>query len=196
MNFSLPVLILLLCGSCGVLCAIVPVPIVAVYALQVSLVCGLATTVLSSITVDIFPTQLRAMAICISLMCGRIGSVTGTNVVGVLLENHCKTGLLIAGVSLILSGVLAFLLPKTSKKPINENDVGAWKEYTNSQFFFDKIMLTLSVGGVFWMLLKWMIWMNVLLTHVYFIYSSEWPFYKYLKFAYIRPKIVLYYNFF
>lgn len=118
-------LILLLCGSCGVLCATVPIPIVAVYALQVSLVCGLATTVLSSITVDIFPTQLRAMAICISLMCGRIGSVTGTNVVGALLENHCKTGLLIAGISLILSGFLAFLLPKTTNKPKSVNENGA-----------------------------------------------------------------------
>ncbi|XP_055842579.1 uncharacterized protein LOC129909530 [Episyrphus balteatus] len=118
-------LILLLCGFCGVLCATVTIPIVAVYSLQVWLVCGLGATVLSSITVDIFPTHLRAMAICISLMCGRIGSVSGTNVVGALLENHCKTGLLIAGIFLMLSGVLAFLLPRSSKKTKTINDNGA-----------------------------------------------------------------------
>ncbi|XP_055914727.1 synaptic vesicle glycoprotein 2B-like [Eupeodes corollae] len=118
-------LILLLCGVCGIISSTVTKPIVAVYALQVWLVCGLGTTVLSSITVDIFPTNLRAMAICISLMCGRIGSVSGTNVIGALLENHCQAGLLTAGIALVLSGFLAFFLPKTSKKPKKQNENSA-----------------------------------------------------------------------
>ncbi|KAI8122855.1 Synaptic vesicle glycoprotein 2B [Lucilia cuprina] len=42
---------------------------------------GVATSVMSAIVVDIYPTNLRAMAVCISLMLGRIGSVSGTNMV-------------------------------------------------------------------------------------------------------------------
>ncbi|XP_055913306.1 synaptic vesicle glycoprotein 2B-like [Eupeodes corollae] len=105
------VIILMVCGIGGIFAATVTIPIFAVYSLQVLLVCGLGVTVLNSITVDIFPTNLRAMACCVSLMIGRIGSVFGTNFIGLLLEHHCQAGLLTASVALILNGFLALLLP-------------------------------------------------------------------------------------
>lgn len=66
----------------------------------------------------------RAMAVCISLMLGRIGSVTGSNVMGALIETHCETALYSSSIALILAGCLGFLMPKTQdeKKSINDNE--------------------------------------------------------------------------
>ncbi|XP_055846361.1 synaptic vesicle glycoprotein 2B-like [Episyrphus balteatus] len=114
-------IILFICGSCGVLSVIVDIPIVAVYFLVVLLVVAISSSVLSAIVVDMYPTHLRAMAVCISLMIGRIGSVTGTNIVGALIENHCQMALLLASSFLLLGAFTAFLLPKGSPSHKNQN---------------------------------------------------------------------------
>ena len=59
------------------------------------------------------------MAVCISLMLGRIGSVTGSNVMGALIESHCEVALFSSSGALILAGILGFLMPKT--KTNNDN---------------------------------------------------------------------------
>lgn len=41
------------------------------------------------------------MAVCISLMMGRLGSVVGSNVVGIILDYNCDLTFLISGTSLI-----------------------------------------------------------------------------------------------
>lgn len=41
------------------------------------------------------------MAICISLMFGRMGSVVGANTAASLLDNHCQTAFLLSGFSVI-----------------------------------------------------------------------------------------------
>ncbi|XP_055847025.1 uncharacterized protein LOC129912693 [Episyrphus balteatus] len=118
--------ILFVCGVCGVLSAVITTPMVAIYFHIILLVAGLATTVVNITVVDIYPTNFRAMAVCISLMIGRIGSVTGTNVVGMLMENYCKTSLLTASIPVIICAFLSLLLPSgmNSKKmkKINYND--------------------------------------------------------------------------
>lgn len=45
--------------------------------------------------------KFRAMAVCISLMMGRFGSVVGANIVGLLLDNNCELMFTISGTSLI-----------------------------------------------------------------------------------------------
>lgn len=64
------------------------------------------------------------MAVCISLMLGRIGSVAGSNIMGAFIETHCEVALYSGPVSLIVAGFLGFLMPKTpdEKKP-DENNV-------------------------------------------------------------------------
>lgn len=54
----------------------------------------------------------RAMAVCISLMLGRIGSVAGSNVWGALIETHCEEALYSSSISLIVAGFLGILMPK------------------------------------------------------------------------------------
>lgn len=41
------------------------------------------------------------MAVCISLMFGRLGSVVGANTAAVLLDNHCETVFYLSGSTLI-----------------------------------------------------------------------------------------------
>ncbi|XP_055913354.1 synaptic vesicle glycoprotein 2B-like [Eupeodes corollae] len=120
-------IVLFMCGACGALSAVVTVPIIAVYLQVILLLCGIATSVVNIIVVDIYPTNLRAMAVCISLMLGRIGSVTGTNVVGILIEDHCKISLLTASVPLIICAFLSLLLPngEEPKKKKITNDLAA-----------------------------------------------------------------------
>lgn len=51
------------------------------------------------------------MAVCIALMVGRLGSVVGSNMLGILLEEHCEVTFGIASVLLIICGLLAFFIP-------------------------------------------------------------------------------------
>lgn len=46
-------------------------------------------SVITAVVVDLYPTQYRAMAIAVSLMSGRLGAVTGSHVVGYMLEYVC-----------------------------------------------------------------------------------------------------------
>uniref|UniRef100_W8BIF4 Synaptic vesicle glycoprotein 2B n=1 Tax=Ceratitis capitata TaxID=7213 RepID=W8BIF4_CERCA len=105
---------LFVCGTCGILAFSVPVPLLAIYLFVIQLCCGVAVNVVNAIVVEIFPTNLRAMAICISLMIGRIGSVTGSNILGILIESHCELALYSPSVALIVAGALGFLLPKAN----------------------------------------------------------------------------------
>ena len=50
------------------------------------------------------------MAISISLMCGRLGSVVGSNFVGLLLDSYCSATFAFSATLLCLSGVLAFFI--------------------------------------------------------------------------------------
>lgn len=56
------------------------------------------------------------MAVSISLMFGRIGSVFGTNMNGLLLDIHCEATFWIASIILLVCGVLSFFVPDIHKK--------------------------------------------------------------------------------
>lgn len=42
-----------------------------------------------AIAVNLYPTNYRAMATAFIMMCGRIGGVSGSSIVGLLLDNNC-----------------------------------------------------------------------------------------------------------
>lgn len=58
------------------------------------------------------------MAVCISLMMGRLGSVVGANVVGALITDYCEASFLTSSILLITAGFMGFLITK------NKNVVG------------------------------------------------------------------------
>ncbi|XP_073832099.1 synaptic vesicle glycoprotein 2A-like isoform X2 [Musca autumnalis] len=103
------------CGVCGVAMVFIDQPMIAIYLYVVLLLCGLGINVLSAATVELYPTRLRAMAVCISLMMGRLGSVVGANIVGALITNHCDTAFISSGVSLVIAGLMGFLIVNKNK---------------------------------------------------------------------------------
>lgn len=57
------------------------------------------------------------MAVCISLMFGRLGSVTGANMLGLLLDSQCQLTFGIAGTLMFVCGVTAFFIPNIRQRP-------------------------------------------------------------------------------
>ncbi|XP_049868376.1 synaptic vesicle glycoprotein 2C-like isoform X2 [Pectinophora gossypiella] len=81
---------------------------------------GMTIGPINAFAVEIFPTQLRGMAISLAMMIGRCGSVMGANVAGILLDSLCESTFYLFGGLLILCGVSTFLLPKPK---ITENRI-------------------------------------------------------------------------
>uniref|UniRef100_A0A182W337 Major facilitator superfamily (MFS) profile domain-containing protein n=1 Tax=Anopheles minimus TaxID=112268 RepID=A0A182W337_9DIPT len=115
---KLPILVFIFgfCGICGILIVFIDLPLLAIWFYVILLTCGFCISVVNACTVDLFPTNLRAMAVCISLMFGRLGSVVGANIVGMLLDSQCELTFWISGISLIGCGVLSFFIPNIYKR--------------------------------------------------------------------------------
>ena len=56
------------------------------------------------------------MAICVSLMVGRLGSTVGSIIIGLVIDKHCDLTFLMPVVLLGASSVLAFTIPKITKR--------------------------------------------------------------------------------
>lgn len=54
-----------------------------------------------SVVSFVFVVINRAMAVCISLMFGRLGSVVGSNTAALLLDNHCEVAFYLSGSTVI-----------------------------------------------------------------------------------------------
>nr|XP_034826723.1 synaptic vesicle glycoprotein 2C-like isoform X7 [Maniola hyperantus] len=78
---------------------------------------ALAVGPVNAFAVEIYPTNLRGMAISLSMMVGRIGSIVGTNVAGLLINAACEATFYFFGGMLIFCAALALLLPKSKRKP-------------------------------------------------------------------------------
>lgn len=103
-------------GLCGFLIVWVTNPVISTYLYVWLLVSGVNNTLLNTVTYDLFPTNLRSLAMSISLMFGRSASLIGGNIAGFLLEGNCSAMYILSGVILTLSGVLTFFIPNIMKK--------------------------------------------------------------------------------
>lgn len=52
---------------------------------------GLLVPVVVAVIVDAIPTHLRAMSICIVFIVGRFGSIVASNIIGIVLQDYCKS---------------------------------------------------------------------------------------------------------
>lgn len=101
-NLFLIVSILAGTGFCGIACMWVKIPLLQICLFTVHIASGVGSNVLNTATVELYPTNLGAMAICISLMFGRLGSMVGSNVIALLLQNqNCEMTFYSSGLSLI-----------------------------------------------------------------------------------------------
>uniref|UniRef100_A0A182Q7L5 Major facilitator superfamily (MFS) profile domain-containing protein n=1 Tax=Anopheles farauti TaxID=69004 RepID=A0A182Q7L5_9DIPT len=119
----LPILVFVygLCGTCGILIAFIDLPLLAIWFYLILLSCGFCISVVNACAIDLFPTNLRAMAVCISLLFGRLGSIVGSNLVGFLLDTHCELTFWISGLLLVVCGLLSLSIPNIYKRNASEN---------------------------------------------------------------------------
>jgi hypothetical protein len=97
---------------CGFLLTIVTQHylILVLYCLFIML-CGVNVAIVNGASVDLFPTHLRSMAVCISMLAGRFGTAVASAMIGRFIETHCVlTYNLVAGLTLSLFFV-QFLIP-------------------------------------------------------------------------------------
>uniref|UniRef100_A0A034VVQ6 Synaptic vesicle glycoprotein 2A n=2 Tax=Bactrocera dorsalis TaxID=27457 RepID=A0A034VVQ6_BACDO len=105
-------IIILFFTSCGLASVFIVNPVIAAYLYVLFFVVGVSTIVLNAITIDLYPTHLRAMASCISLLVGRVGSIAGANVAGALMGHHCEWNFYICCGGLFICAFLALLLAR------------------------------------------------------------------------------------
>lgn len=79
-------------------------------------VATLGISVVNASTVELFPTKMRAMAICVSMMIGRLGSSAGSVIIGLIIDKYCTFTFLMPVVLLFTSAALACTIPNISKR--------------------------------------------------------------------------------
>lgn len=120
-KLTILLMILGVCGVSGILIVFISTPTLSIYFYVILLLCGLASSIVNAATVDLYPTKIRAMAVCIFLTIGRVGSVVGSNCFGILIDYYCDGVFLLSGVSLICCGVLSVFIPNIRKTKIEKN---------------------------------------------------------------------------
>lgn len=79
-------------------------------------VTSVCISVVYCLLVDLYPTHLRAMASGLSAFISRIGAISGTLMIGYLIDDYCILVIVIVAAQLFLSGLLALFIPGGRKK--------------------------------------------------------------------------------
>lgn len=79
--------------------------------------CGNAA--LDCLITEIFPTNLRATGVAISMVAARLGGIIGNLVISSLLDMYCPAPTFIVAALLIGGGLLCLLLPNTTREPLS-----------------------------------------------------------------------------
>lgn len=100
-----------LCGAAGAAIPWTSDYNVIVGLMVIFLTSGVCGSLLSAILVDLFPTNVRAMSLCIVLMIGRLGAVAGSNFVSFMITTQCEMMFGLFGGLLLMSALVSILLP-------------------------------------------------------------------------------------
>lgn len=79
--------------------------------------CGNAA--LDCLITEIFPTNLRATGVAISMVAARMGGIIGNIVIATLLDMYCPAPTFIVAALLIGGGLLCLFLPNTTREPLS-----------------------------------------------------------------------------
>ncbi|KAL4713337.1 hypothetical protein ACJJTC_006805 [Scirpophaga incertulas] len=77
---------------------------------------GLCIGPVNAYSVEIFPTQMRGMAVGLTMMIARLGSIVSTNVTGLMINSACEEMFYTYGGMLMLLGALSLLLPRSQSR--------------------------------------------------------------------------------
>lgn len=73
----------------GILAQVISGYVVIQLTLGFFLMGAIAITAINAIAVELYPTQIRGMALSIAAMFSRLGAMTGSNVIGPLMYTYC-----------------------------------------------------------------------------------------------------------
>ncbi|KAL4703838.1 hypothetical protein ACJJTC_016805 [Scirpophaga incertulas] len=107
--------IMIVCGFMTVAAAFVPQGAAATALLIIALCSGCSASILAAVAVDVFPTCLRAMAMCVMYMVGRTGAAVGSYLIGAFLNTHCLASFNVLGLFTAGSTVLMIFWPKPER---------------------------------------------------------------------------------
>ncbi|KAL3289815.1 hypothetical protein HHI36_023206 [Cryptolaemus montrouzieri] len=79
--------------------------------------CGNAA--LDCLITEIFPTNLRATGVAVSMVAARLGGIIGNIVIATLLDMYCPAPTFIVAALLIGGGLLCLFLPNTTREPLS-----------------------------------------------------------------------------
>lgn len=109
-------LVLALACSCAIAILYITnaVVTVVIFALLINLA-GLGVPLVNSVAVDLFPTQLRGMAISVTVLIGRMGTVTGANAIGFILDMNCEATFYGLAAMLVACAITSACLPNRKR---------------------------------------------------------------------------------
>ncbi|XP_053605268.1 solute carrier family 22 member 1-like isoform X2 [Plodia interpunctella] len=105
-----------ICGLAGILVNLVPNAIASAALFVLNLVGQLTLGLYTAISVAIIPTQLRAMAIALSITADRICTFASVQILNYLLENYCEVGFYVYSAIFASSALVAYLLPDDRRR--------------------------------------------------------------------------------
>ncbi|XP_013136917.1 PREDICTED: synaptic vesicle glycoprotein 2C-like [Papilio polytes] len=113
-------LVLFTTGISCVLINFVKNGVLLVILMQALVMTTLAIGPIGAYTTDLFPTHLRGMAMCLTMMVGRSGAIFGSNLVGSLINSACEANFYIFGGLLLICAFFSFCLPNDKSKRNNK----------------------------------------------------------------------------
>ncbi|CAB3235203.1 unnamed protein product [Arctia plantaginis] len=108
--------ILSVTGCCGIGAHLAYNQQLAVVFFAIFQMCGACIGLMNAVAVELFPTKYRAMAICLSMMMGRVGSMVGSNLIGLFLDINCGAGFYMFGSILIINALFCITLPNKKQR--------------------------------------------------------------------------------
>lgn len=105
---------------CGILVNYVSNFYLIVICFIIFLSCGTAASVVIAVSVNLYPTNYRAMAVAFTMIFGRLGSVSGSSIIGFLLQDHCSL------IFYIYGGVLISNYPLNLSQSVSKMNFESW----------------------------------------------------------------------
>lgn len=108
-------------GVCAVVIHWISEFAAAVIVLTLLMSVGNCGGIIGTIAIEFYPTQINAMGMCFAMMIGRLGSVAGGNIFGMLLFSYCD--ILFWGITahIVVLIALAIVLPERKRERVVKN---------------------------------------------------------------------------
>ncbi|KAH9643841.1 hypothetical protein HF086_018234 [Spodoptera exigua] len=122
------VVTLTITGICAISANLVYDQQIAVVLFAIFQMSGACVGLTNAVAVQLFPTKYRGMAVCLSMMSGRTGSMVGSYLIGLFLDINCGAGFYLFGSLLVVNGLTCLTLPNMKKEKVPKTITNETKE--------------------------------------------------------------------